>query len=593
MNEEKRIFLGYAREDGAKVRALYTQLLARGFWPWLDVDNLTADQDWRGEILHAVQNSKVFLACFSEHSVRSRGDTSRLFPYALSVCKDMLPESISLIPVRLDDSGIPDYGIPEFGIGFQGLQWVDLFEEDGFERLVAAIEHVLGSEPADVGETVGSSETVSELEEQKERTKRKRSQISGILPGKRSKQLKQALSASGGIVAALAILALAAGIIWELTRTTSDTEIIADMVWREGEVWRARLSDAGDVELDRVADEDGSPRRIVADIRGHRSAISAVRFVDDGRSLETIDQDGRVIVTDVDALVGLMSLPSYRTLQQAKRAAETEIGRPLGERSIAAAQSVYGWTVAALTPAPAALSAGEKFRDCKACPEMVVLPAGSFLMGSPEGVGDPDEHPQREVTIPAFAMGATEVTFDQWDACVAAGACVHQPDDAGWGRDDRPVINVSWQDTQQYAAWLSNLTGATYHLPSEAKWEYAARAGTTTAYAFGDEITDQQANFGDSVGTTDVVGGYPPNAWGLHDMHGNVWEWVRDTYQDSYVGAPADGGAWIEGENSPRVLRGGSWSGVPDGLRSADRNGNYPVNRVDTVGFRVSRTLTP
>lgn len=622
MIEEKRIFLGYSREDGAKVRALYNQLQARGFSPWLDVVDLAAGQDWRSEIQHAIKNSKVFLACFSEHSARSQGDTSRLFPYALSVCKDMLPESISLIPVRLDDSGIPDYGVPEFGIGFQGLQWVDLFEPDGFERLVKALEHALGPVSADVDETreqgetlaneeisartqsasstppsnadeIGSSrDTESSLEEQQGRTKRRRSQLSGVLSDKRLRQLKQVLAASGGVVAALALLALVASVIWEVTRTTSDTAINADMIWRKGEVWRARLSDAGDVELDRVADDGGSPRRIMADIKGHRSAISTVRFLDDGRSLETIDQDGRAIVTDIDALVGLMSLPPYRTLQQAKHAAEIEIGRPLGERSIAAAKAVYGWTMAALSSSPATLPPEQKFRDCFECPEMVVLPAGSFLMGSPNGEGDPDEHPQHEVTIAAFAIGATEVTFAEWDACVAAGACAYRLDDEGWGRGDRPVINVSWEDTQQYVAWLSDVTGATYRLPSEAEWEYAGRAGTTTRYAFGDEITDQQANFNSNVGKTVEVGGYPPNAWGLHDMHGNVWEWVQDTYQGNYDGAPADGSAW-EGkeESSSRVLRGGSWYEGPGQHRTANRNKIDSAWQNVDLGFRVSRTL--
>jgi formylglycine-generating enzyme required for sulfatase activity len=182
---------------------------------------------------------------------------------------------------------------------------------------------------------------------------------------------------------------------------------------------------------------------------------------------------------------------------------------------------------------------------------MVALPGGTFLMGSPEGEEgrDADEGPQHEVTIRSFAIGKYEVTFEEWDACVAAGGCNgYQPDDRGWGRGRRPVINVSWDDAQAYMAWLAEATGKPYRLPSEAEWEYATRAGTTTRYAFGDEITEKEANFGGTVGKTTEVGSYPANAWGLHDIHGNVVEWVEDIWHNSYQGAPADGSAWTNGE---------------------------------------------
>ena len=183
---------------------------------------------------------------------------------------------------------------------------------------------------------------------------------------------------------------------------------------------------------------------------------------------------------------------------------------------------------------------------------MVVIPAGSFLMGSPEGEeGRLDrEGPQHPVTIGApFALGKYEVTFDEWDACVAAGGCEHRPDDQGWGRGTRPVINVSWEDAHQYVAWLSGETGETYRLPSEAEWEYAARAGTTTRYFWGDgedpacgsaNIYDQVgkaaddyggASFGcdDGFAETAPAGSFRANAFGLHDVSGNVWEWVEDS----------------------------------------------------------------
>ncbi|MEY4750252.1 MAG: hypothetical protein RIQ60_2466 [Pseudomonadota bacterium] len=237
-----------------------------------------------------------------------------------------------------------------------------------------------------------------------------------------------------------------------------------------------------------------------------------------------------------------------------------------------------GASVAIGTAVVVAPSAGKgtltRFRDCEsdACPWMVALPAGSFMMGSPatEPERSNDEGPQHRVQIKAFAVGQYEVTFAQWDACVAAGGCSRKPEDQGWGRGQRPVINVSWNDAQQYVRWLSARTGKTYRLLSEAEWEYAARAGTTTPFAFGDRINTDQANF-DGNGTfngsakggyrqkTVPVGSLAANAWQLHDMHGNVWEWVQDCWHLDYNGAPADGAAWASGcSGDHRVLRGGA-----------------------------------
>jgi formylglycine-generating enzyme required for sulfatase activity len=250
-------------------------------------------------------------------------------------------------------------------------------------------------------------------------------------------------------------------------------------------------------------------------------------------------------------------------------------------------------------PTAATAAAGKPFQDCDVCPVMVPLPEGSFLMGSPksEAGRDDDEGPQHRVTIGRpFALGKHEVTFAEWDACVRASGCDgYRPDDAGWGRGKRPVIKVSWRDAQAYVAWLAKTTGKAYRLPSEAEWEYAARAGTTTRYSFGDELTEKHANFGGHMGKTTEVGAYPANPWGLHDMHGNVWEWVADVWHDSYQGAPADGSAWTDGEGTNssrnRVGRGGSWSDYPGILRSASRGRGGPVIGSNDLGFRVARTL--
>jgi formylglycine-generating enzyme required for sulfatase activity len=230
------------------------------------------------------------------------------------------------------------------------------------------------------------------------------------------------------------------------------------------------------------------------------------------------------------------------------------------------------------------------FKDHPAGPEMVVVPAGEFLMGSPEGKGRDDERPQHEVTIARpFAVGRFAVTFDEWDAAVAAKGVEQVPCDEGWGRGRRPVINVSWEDAQAYVAWLSQETRECYRLLSEAEWEYCCRAGTTTEYSFGDAIDQKQARF--SLNRTAEVGTFPANAWGLYDMHGNVWEWCEDNYHPHYQGAPKDGSAWEQGDGSARVLRGGSWFDDRQFLRSADRGWVQPASLYDGVGFRVARTL--
>ena len=242
------------------------------------------------------------------------------------------------------------------------------------------------------------------------------------------------------------------------------------------------------------------------------------------------------------------------------------------------------------------------FRDCPECPEMVVVPPGNYMMGAPssEKEGDDNERPVHRVTIgEGFAVGVHEVTFDEWDACVRGGGCNgYRPDDEGWGRGNRPVINVSWRDAQAYARWLRGKTGAGYRLLSEAEWEYAARGGSRTAYHWGDSIGRNRAKCwrcGSPRGgkRTAPVGSFPANGFGLHDVHGNVWEWVEDCWHEGYAGAPLDGGAWESGECGRRVLRGGSWDSLPRNLRSADRIRHTSGNRNDSSGFRVARTLTP
>jgi formylglycine-generating enzyme required for sulfatase activity len=249
------------------------------------------------------------------------------------------------------------------------------------------------------------------------------------------------------------------------------------------------------------------------------------------------------------------------------------------------------------------LKAGDTFSECvktdgdysKYCPQMIVVPAGKFTMGSPatEKGRDKNEGPQHEVAIARpFAVSKFEVTFEQWEACVQYGGCTRVGSPFGGGK--QPAVNISWNEAQEYVKWLSELTGQKYRLLSEAEWEYAARAGTTGPYSFeGDESTlSEYAWYGhNSRAQTHPAGEKKPNAFGLYDMHGNAEEWVQDCFQFGYESSPTDGSAWTQGDCRSRMFRGGSWFSSPRYLRSAFRYSGYPDYRHDTLGFRVGRTL--
>lgn len=252
-----------------------------------------------------------------------------------------------------------------------------------------------------------------------------------------------------------------------------------------------------------------------------------------------------------------------------------------------------------------------------ACPEMITISPGKFLMGSLNSAerseaSDGREEPPHEVRIDyPFALGNYALTFAEWDAAIAVGAKLERPVDQGWGRNRRPVINVNWEDARAYAAWLSGRLGLTgradaYRLPSEAEWEYACRAGTTAPFSCGTTISTAQANYdgehtigagdqGANRRMTAPVGCFPANAFGLHDMHGNVWEWCEDVWNTSYSqpGRLDNGIAWLIGDTSRRVLRGGSWKSDPFTLRSAFRRSSNPLDRVSDIGFRLARTVSP
>jgi formylglycine-generating enzyme required for sulfatase activity len=249
--------------------------------------------------------------------------------------------------------------------------------------------------------------------------------------------------------------------------------------------------------------------------------------------------------------------------------------------------------MAYMAPLPTVDRKGQAFQDCADCPVVVRIPGGSFTMG--QAKGDSSTAPQHTVTVRAFAIGQYPVTVGEWKACVAGGGCSFTPRMVN--ADDRtPVHNVSWDDAQQYILWVSRLTGEKYRLPTEAEWEYAARAHTSTRYWWGDNIGTMLANCSNCGGSQDArtplpVGSFKPNPFGLHDIHGGVAQWVADCWFPNYQGAPADASARDQKNCQKRVLRGGSFRTDRETITASAR-GNYDSSvRYIAHGFRVARDL--
>ena len=240
--------------------------------------------------------------------------------------------------------------------------------------------------------------------------------------------------------------------------------------------------------------------------------------------------------------------------------------------------------LATLKKAEAELKPGKVFKDCAECPEMVVVPAGSFTMGSNKGG---DESPSHSVTIAkAFALGKIEITQGQWKAVMGSN-----PSNFKNCGDNCPLEKVNWDEAKEFIQKLNAKTGKQYRLPSEAEWEYTCRAGGQNEYCGSDDV-DSIAWYGRKAGdTTQPSARKQVNAFGLYDMSGNVWEWIEDNYHANYNGAPTDGSVWQGGDSAKRVLRGGSWLNIPDNSRFAFRGSAVPAVRGYDVGFRVARTL--
>ncbi|GBL13735.1 serine/threonine-protein kinase pkn1 [Microcystis aeruginosa NIES-1211] len=477
-----QIFLAHASEDKPAVLALHERLKQAGYKPWLDKKDLIPGQNWRSVIPKAIADSQLFIACLSQRSIAKQGFVQREFKMALNQYADRPPNSIYLIPLRLDECDIPDLRQEEYGLNLRDLHWLDYWEEDGFEQLERAITHQFNPEPEEPKKPV-------------------------IVP----EEPKQPI----------------------------------------------------------IVPEEPKKTVIVT------PPLSVFNF-----EIVRVNAKGEQI---------------KKESKQSQYFSE-DLGNDI--------------TL-----------------------EMVAIPSGTFTMGSPanEKYSFDDERPQHEVNVPPFFMGKYPITQAQWKAIASRtdlkvkkdldpdpshfkdppkpplkrGASDSPPFEGGARggsptRWDRPVEKVNWYDAVEFCARLSKLTGREYRLPSEAEWEYACRAGTTTPFYFGETITGELANYdasytyagepnGEYREETTPVGQFPPNAFGLYDMHGNIWEWCADTWHDNYDGAPTDGSVWIEnGDDSRSSLRGGSWCGYPYGCRSAYRlNYSRRVVNFSYFGFRV------
>lgn len=270
--------------------------------------------------------------------------------------------------------------------------------------------------------------------------------------------------------------------------------------------------------------------------------------------------------------------------------AQSATSAPTEAEEAAAAAIAAPPAPAPIPPVEPPAAARDEFQDCEACPKMLRIKGGQFQMGAPEDELSRKawEGPVRQVSVADFALSATEVTFDAWDACVADRGCNgYVPTDREWGRGKRPVIHVSWQDARAYAQWLSKKTGRTYRLPSEAEWEFAARAGSTTPFWWGALYDAGKAGVGPYPQAVEML---PQNAWGLRGMLGNVAEWVEDCYVNSYASAPQDARPVLTRGCTLRVVRGGAFEDPVDSLRVASRSRNAPTLRERKTGFRVAAT---
>ncbi len=449
---EIQIFLAHASEDKPAVLALHERLKQAGYKPWLDKKDLIPGQNWRSVIPKAIADSQLFIACLSQRSIAKQGFVQREFKMALNQYADRPPNSIYLIPLRLDECEIPDLRQEEYGLNLRDLHWLDYWEEDGFEQLERAIGYQFKLEPEEPKQPV-------------------------IVP----EEPKQPVI----VTPPLSVFN------FEIVRVNAKGEQIK---------------------------KESKQSQYFSEDLGNGITLEMVAILGGTFLMGTEDEE-------IERLVKKFAWEGFR------------------------------W-----------------------------------------------ERPPHRVTVSSFYMGRYPITQSQWKA-IAATAKIDidlETNPSNFKGDELPVERVNWYQATEFCKRLSRETKREYRLPSEAEWEYACRAGTTTPFYFGETITGELANYdasntyaeeakGEYRKQTTPVGQFPPNAFGLYDMHGNVWEWCADTFQGNYDGAPTDGSVWTEnGNNNHSSLRGGSWCFNPFLCRSAFR---FNFSRRDDnyyfFGFRV------
>jgi formylglycine-generating enzyme required for sulfatase activity len=535
------VFISYKSERRRAAEHLAAVLERNGYLVWFDYQ-LIKGRDFGLQIDRRVREAKALVVLWCTKSVSSRWVAEEV---------DLALELGILVPVKIESCAL--------SVGFRRPDYINLSEWDGAPRshqldpLFDALEQKVGRPPAPDFKALRDYET----------TWRR----FGALP-------------------------LKAFAFDQAPDTHEDDRGLPDRVGQQRPNAEPRLNSDRQSLLALAAQEwpgardSGDPRRLLR----FEQHFAGTYYAEEARELrEAIEGTNRRRLVE-----------EAEQAEAARRTAEGYIQLRIGDGS----NDEIRW----LRPGAGST---EWFKDFSTGPQMIVMPAGEFMMGSPEGDGD--ERPRHKVTVKdAFAVGISPVTRGEFAAFIGAtnhkiqlGAYVwssrewkKDPSkswcDPGFLQDDdHPVACVNWHDAQAYVAWLRERSGGKpYRLLSEAEWEYCCRAGTTSTYSTGKRITSAQANFNESAKGTTSVFKFPPNVWGLRDMHGNVWEWCEDNWHPDYSGdPPTDGSVWRGGNTSGRVLRGGSWYGDPQLLRSANRLGHLPDLRKGDFGFRVARTL--
>lgn len=525
------VFLSYARKDRDVAEKLFNELERKGLVVWWDFGLLPGDE-FAEKILNVIQLSTLTVVLWSKTSVKSR--------WVLSEA-DLADRNGSLFPVSIDEAAIP--------MPFSRIHSATL-DRDAVPS--------------------GISELAAEISSAVLKKKETAPHISATINEENAVQAREALRTRAKEAAAE-----------KAKEPMADHDLLDKSLHDRLEQLLSPLQ-----KLDELSNL--SAIREQAEIANARPKLPTRIF------LKTVGIVG--------ALAALVTILTYANISFPElmrglgwKDTESEFTEPPALESAESRADVSESVLEVVTP-----------DNCDACPEMVLLTGGTFMMGSraaQEGHRS-SEGPVHRVTIgQPFYVSTNEITVDQWRLCSAQGPCVERPEHDTLSGSS-PVVYVSWEDAIVYTEWLSEITGANYRLPSESEWEYAARGGSATVFSFGDTINSDQVNFDarsvyglGSVGEyrADIteVGSFPPNAFALHDMHGNVAEWVMDCWNASYVGKPSEaldtGLPWIEGACYRRAVRGGSWASPPVEVRSASRDFQTRTTRSAQIGFRVVR----